>query len=167
MISCGHDLIYFEQVCSPNVVMQFARVAHATDFIYCYTILESNKRSEDRRVIPSVASAQTRPPSTGIRLMIGSGSIDAELNTFFPFDPYRLPKSNVYIQCVYREWSTVAIDEEDDEEEEFGDGERSDISRQWKIPQSSNYGSEEVLGESLGKMSISPIWPPVSSAHHA
>jgi RNA polymerase I-specific transcription initiation factor RRN3 len=100
--------------------------------------------------------------------MIG-GSINAELNTFFPFDPYRLPKSNVYIQCVYREWSTVAIDDEDDEEQEedYGDGERSDIgsSSQLKIPRSSNYGSEEVLGESLGKMSISPIWPPVSYAH--
>ncbi|KAE9409865.1 RNA polymerase I-specific transcription initiation factor RRN3, partial [Gymnopus androsaceus JB14] len=33
------------KVCSPNVASQFARVAHATDFLYCYTILESNRRS--------------------------------------------------------------------------------------------------------------------------
>jgi RNA polymerase I-specific transcription initiation factor RRN3 len=155
--------------------MQFARVAHAADFIYCYTILESNKRSEygppsmEGRVM-SVASALARPPPHPTVL---SGSINVELNAFFPFDPYRLPKSNVYIQAVYREWSTVAIDDEDEEEEEeedYGDGDRSDvgISGQLKILRSENHrGDEEGLGESLGKMSISPMRPSVHPSVHA
>jgi RNA polymerase I-specific transcription initiation factor RRN3 len=168
----------FGQVCSPNVVMQFARVAHATDFIYCYTILESNKRSEygpstmEGRVM-SVTSVPVRPASIAFHPIVLGGSINAELNTFFPFDPYRLPKSNVYIQAVYREWSAVAIDEEDDEDEEeedYGDGDPSDVgsSGQLKIPRSDNYGGDEDgLGESLGKMSISPMRPPVHTSLHA
>jgi len=139
--------------------MQFARVAHATDFIYCYTILESNKRSE-----PGPPNTEGHSASFATHPMVLGGSINAELNTFFPFDPYRLPKSNVYIQGVYREWSTVAIDDDDDDEEEEEDGERSNVGSSWqlKIPQPDNYGSdEEGLGQSLGKMSISPLRPPV------
>lgn len=41
------------KVCSSNVVMQFARIAHATDFLYCYTILDANKRSESAGPSPS------------------------------------------------------------------------------------------------------------------
>lgn len=108
--------------------MQFARVAHATDFIYCYTILESNKRSEygsnnaEGRVRPSLSSVQHRSGS-GIHPAILGRNVDAELNTFFPFDPYRLPKSNVYIQSVYREWSTVAIGEDDDDSDDSDEDE--------------------------------------------
>jgi RNA polymerase I-specific transcription initiation factor RRN3 len=94
--------------------------------------------------------------------MLG-GTINAELNTF-PFDPYRLPKSNVYIQTVYREWSTVAIDDDEDEDEDDDDVEGGTgcfgSSGQLKIPQSDSHGDDEVgLGESLGKMSISPMRP--------
>jgi RNA polymerase I-specific transcription initiation factor RRN3 len=34
------------KVCSSNVVNQFARIAHSTNFLYCYTILDVNKRAE-------------------------------------------------------------------------------------------------------------------------
>lgn len=160
--------------------MQFARVAHATDFIYCYTILESNKRSEygsnnaEGRVRPSISSLQHRSGS-GIHPTVLRGNVDAELNTFFPFDPYRLPKSNVYIQGVYREWSSVAIGEDDDEDEdedeededEDDDDEGLTSSGYLDIPRSEySVPDEGGLGESLGAMSISPARPrvPVSGA---
>jgi RNA polymerase I-specific transcription initiation factor RRN3 len=90
--------------------------------------------------------------------------INAELNTFFPFDPYRLPKSHAFIQGVYREWSSVAIEdeeeEEEEEEEELDRKERNEEgddknSRRLDIPR--NKENDGGLGESLGAMSISPL----------
>lgn len=107
--------------------MQFARVAQATDFIYCYTILESNKRLEytstpNATNSNSTSSASNQPASTSSTTAYvlnkpDSGGVTAELSTFFPFDPYRLPRSSVFIRDVYREWSSVAIDGESDDEE--------------------------------------------------
>ncbi|KAF8838365.1 RNA polymerase I-specific transcription initiation factor RRN3 [Paxillus ammoniavirescens] len=165
------------KVCSPNVVMQFARVAQATDFIYCYSMIEANKRSEYN---PSPGSLPLMPRGT-------EEFLHAELHTFFPFDPYKLPRSSSYIEGVYREWSSVAIggDEESDEEsgEESDDADEEDeegdawagvsannsrgtpttlVSGGLRIPGNSMQGSNsdaEGLGESFGGMSISPAQP--------
>ncbi|TFK43795.1 RNA polymerase I-specific transcription initiation factor RRN3 [Crucibulum laeve] len=157
------------KVCSANVVAQFARVARATDFIYCYTILESNKRSEYG------TSSDTRSNGCHSNLIhpsIFGEPVNAELNTFFPFDPYRLPRSNAYIQGVYRDWSSVSIDDED-EDDDSSDGDEDedsdeDSDREDKedltssgylsIPRSSFEKTRDDggLGESLGAMSISP-----------
>ncbi|KAG9317852.1 RNA polymerase I-specific transcription initiation factor RRN3 [Chiua virens] len=158
------------QVCSPNVVMQFARVAQATDFVYCHSIIDANRRSEYN---PSPGSLPL--------LMRGGGEelVSAELHMFFPFDPYKLPRSSAYIRGVYREWSSVAIggDEESDEEEEDveegdGNGEadkgdmyavspRAVTSSGLRIPGTSSETSADAdgLGESFGGMSISPAQP--------
>ncbi|KAF9814394.1 hypothetical protein IEO21_05128 [Rhodonia placenta] len=146
------------KICSANVVMQFARVAQATDFIYCYSIMESNRRSEYAPKLPTPA-------------LLGQ-SMHSELNAFFPFDPYRLPRSGSYIQAVYREWSSVAIDDDEDEdedEEQEDEGEedddddgtgRSQIPAQRIIVNGVRKEGEEDdadgLGESFGGMSISP-----------
>ena len=119
----------------------------------------------------SATSGSARQASAAPHPTVLGGSVNAELNAFFPFDPYRLPKSNLYIQAVYREWSTVAIDEdEEDDEEEDGDGDRSDVGSigQMHIPRSDNHGGDEDgLGESLGKMSISPMRLHIHSSVHA
>ncbi|EGO01992.1 hypothetical protein SERLA73DRAFT_159088 [Serpula lacrymans var. lacrymans S7.3] len=164
------------KVCSSNVVMQFARVAQATDFAYCYSILEVNKRSD-----------YNPTPGQRSRATIDGESLNAELNTFFPFDPYRLPKSSPYIQGVYREWSSVAIDEDDDEDDDDdddGDEEEEDIydiySDSLKSAEDNNHGltrsghlaipkpeplqnlsDADGLGESFGGMSISPAQPKI------
>ena len=148
--------------------MQFARVAHATDFIYCYTIMESNRRSDYAPTTPKNAGAQTakRPmfhPNT-----LGH-SMTTELNTFFPFDPYKLPRSGSYIQGVYREWSSVAIDEDEDEEDEEegdadgGEGAMEGSQREGILMVSGRDHVQEDeadgLGQSFGGMSISPHRP--------
>ena len=167
------------QVCSPNVVMQFARVAQATDFVYCYTILETNKRADI-----SLSAASIKPGNQASRESLSTSMtilhtkvlcepVNAELNTFFPFDPYRLPKSNAFIQDVYREWSSVAIDdEEDDSDDDDEDDEEPPLTepssegetytKNLPIPKGRPSAGQTLdendggLGASLGNMSISP-----------
>lgn len=155
------------KVCSPIVVMQFARVAHATDFMYCYTILDANKRSESANSSPSRGGSESLSKFSS-SILYEYKSNNAELNTFFPFDPCRLPKSNVFIQGVYREWESVAIhgeDDDDDEEDGDGDGDRDDkdicsikANHPIHISKTSTRVDEDDsgLGKSLGAMSISP-----------
>nr|GAT45355.1 RNA polymerase I-specific transcription initiation factor RRN3 [Mycena chlorophos] len=132
------------KVCSPNVVHQFARVAQATGFVYCYTILEANKR---------------------LALTTGS-AISAELNTFFPFDPYKLAKSGAFIQGIYREWSQVAIDDDDEDEDDSddeADAEDRYSSEGLDIPISRSMTMDDGgLGASMGAMSISPVRPMIA-----
>ena len=156
--------------------MQFARVAHATGFVYCYSIMDANRRSDYAPSPPSShphasgggASAAGRP-----RLMEHAASVASELNTFFPFDPYKLPRSGSYIQGVYREWSAVAIDEDDESDDEEDEHESGNSS----LPLSSySYdglssplafrpqrdSEADQLGASFGGMSISPAHAPIS-----
>ncbi|KDQ15362.1 hypothetical protein BOTBODRAFT_54658 [Botryobasidium botryosum FD-172 SS1] len=151
------------KVCSPNVVRQFARVAQSTDFIYCYSILETNRRTEYG--MPPSTPLHTnyqRPFTSSHAVMARDHTVVADLNTFFPFDPYRLPLSYRYIEGVYREWASVALDEDADDESEEGDEDEEE-----EAP----YGSPMVLGSveqpceaddlgrSFGGMSISPLRP--------
>jgi len=140
------------QHCAPNVVMQFARVAHATDFIYCFPILEANKRNSDGDPSQRTPARQTFvPPQT-----------DTELTTFFPFDPYKLPKSSRYIDGVYREWSVVAIGDDDDEDEDEDEDEGEDVGSARigvTIARTAPDPLADTLGVSLEAMSISPTRP--------
>ncbi|KAG6832183.1 hypothetical protein H0H92_004915 [Tricholoma furcatifolium] len=156
------------KVCSSNVVTQFARVAHATDFLYCYTILESNKRSDYGPANAEGYDSTNTPPRLSSALvpsMLDEGT-NPELTTFFPFDPFRLPKSHIYIRGIYREWSSVALDEDDeeDEEEEEEDEEVANAepeiasSHGLLIPRSKSAPEDDYgLGASLEGMSISPM----------
>ncbi|KAL4076424.1 RNA polymerase I-specific transcription initiation factor RRN3 [Scleroderma yunnanense] len=162
------------KICSLNVVMQFARIAQATGFIYCYSILEANKRSEYN---PSPGGVQVLPQT------VGGEFLEAELHTFFPFDPYKLPRSSSYIQGVYRDWSSVAIGDDEDEDEDEVDADDGSLDgnddRQSACGSAQNSLMSEVcgsgglgipnqprsssdpdgLGESFGGMSISPAQP--------
>lgn len=105
--------------------------------------------------------------------MVVSRPVDADLTSFFPFDPYKLPKSSSYIQGVYREWSSVAIDDDDeededeDEEEDYvndtDEGAEKEGTQRIRFgplnPSSHDDGDAGGLGESFGGMSISPIRP--------
>ena len=141
--------------------MQFARVAHATDFIYCYPILEANRRSEYAPSTPS-ASRNQHPSlrSSTINPAFLRNSVTSELNTFFPFDPYKLPRSSSYIEGVYREWSSVAIEDEDeDEDEDEGEGEEEGKEGISVSGLRSQEDETSELGLSFGGMSISPMRP--------
>lgn len=139
-----------------------------------------NKRSEyglnngEGRGHPSPSTNSHRSVSR-IHPSVLGGTVNPELNTFFPFDPYRLPKSNVYIQGVYRDWSSVAIDDDEEEDEDNGeeedeeeDDEHLGSSGYLSIPRSDNPDGDELgLGESLGAMSISPLRPSMPVQMHS
>ncbi|CAK5262552.1 unnamed protein product [Mycena citricolor] len=162
-----HSVLNPLKICSTNVVHQFAHIAQATDFVYCYTIMDANRRSEysassaDRQPSGLLTSASAMRFSAALL----SSGITAELNTFFPFDPYKLAKSGTYIQSIYREWSSVSLDEdEDDEEEEEEEDDGLEDRAGMDIPAviDSRASSEGLgLGESLGAMSISPVRPTI------
>lgn len=152
--------------------MQFARVAHATDFLYCYSIIEANKRSQYVSANTSGPHANVRNLRRFINPAVLGESVHTELNTFFPFDPYKLPRSGSYIDVVYREWSQVAIDDDEDDEDDEEEDEVPD-----EPPLSSSYDGHlnpipfdspapdaeaEKLGASFGGMSISPAHAPIS-----
>ncbi|KAF8605334.1 RNA polymerase I-specific transcription initiation factor RRN3 [Ceratobasidium sp. AG-I] len=115
------------KICATNVVQQFARISNSTGFVYCFSIVESNRRSD-------IAAAATPAPHSGTRLKIDprhtklsrDPALDVDLNAFFPFDPYKLPLSHTYVDGVYREWASVALEEDmdsDEEDEESEEGE--------------------------------------------
>ncbi|KAJ3980642.1 RNA polymerase I-specific transcription initiation factor RRN3 [Lentinula detonsa] len=157
------------KVCSPNVANQFARVAHATDFIYCFTILESNRRSD-------ASSCDGPAHQISLSALTHGLHLTSELNTFFPFDPYKLPKSGVYIQKVYRDWTSVAFDEEsdDDDTSDSDDSDEGENENEGTAHATSEFGvpisitvadgnlqgnadeSAPGLGVSFDAMSISP-----------
>lgn len=77
-----------------------------------------------------------------------------DLNSFFPFDPYRLPHSSSYIEGVYREWSSVAID--DGDEEGHDDDSDRDVENIEVATTAFDIPLIGELGCSFGGMSISP-----------
>jgi RNA polymerase I-specific transcription initiation factor RRN3 len=83
--------------------------------------------------------------------MVGDVALNANLDTFFPFDPYRLKKSQSWIDPIYREWASVAIDDDDEEEDSDEDAEEEHTT-QAKSEDETSKG----LGESFEQMSISP-----------
>jgi RNA polymerase I-specific transcription initiation factor RRN3 len=124
--------------------------------------MESNKRLE-------YGSNSPREQRPGVHLSASGTLFNAELNMFFPFDPYTLPKSNSYIQGIYREWSSVAIgddDDDDDDEEDEEDEERvaeevyvrEDVLHRRCLDIHRTISEDDKgLTTSLDAMSISPI----------
>lgn len=143
------------------MVQQFARVSNSTGFVYCFSILESNRRSD-------LATSEAPPPQNGTRLKINpkharllrDPALDVDLNAFFPFDPYKLPMSHSYIDDVYREWSSVALEEELDSDEE--DSQHGDQLQQLQEDGSSSDEDQSEVDESVpGRTSPGPAGIPI------
>ncbi|WRT67920.1 uncharacterized protein IL334_004894 [Kwoniella shivajii] len=121
--------------CNPTIVSTFAKVAHHTNFAYCFSIIEANQQSSHP---PRTTSSQNltlnnnNPSSTNnvvasikrTSSMIGSQTlprqarqmnIESGLDSYFPFDPYDLPRSKKFVERLYRTWSEVSIDNPNDE----------------------------------------------------
>lgn len=119
--------------CNPTITNTFAKVAHATGFAYCFSIIEANTHAHTHTP-RSEKRGNFRTPSTQPSLAAPRAArqtnIDAGLDSYFPFDPYDLPRSGEFIEPLYRTWDDVAVDlggdsDSDDSEEE---GEESDES---------------------------------------
>lgn len=113
------------KICSPSIVTQFARIAHHFQLLYVYPLLETNKRLRVTafRSIASLSNAQLG------REIRASDNLGYQLDAYFPFDPYHLPRSRHWIEGDYVEWRGIPgldddddsdsdMDEEDDEEDD-------------------------------------------------
>lgn len=114
------------KICAPEIVDEFARIAHHLQFMYIYPRLESNKRLR-----LSTAVASTRETSLTNR----HGERFHQLDAYFPFDPYQLPLSKRWLVGDYNEWKGLpglhdadvaqverdSSDEEDEEREDEDD----------------------------------------------
>ncbi|KAM0791979.1 hypothetical protein ACM66B_002740 [Microbotryomycetes sp. NB124-2] len=135
------------KVCAQPVVNQFASIAQKTSFMYCYHIMDANRRSSAREamsmapITPTNATHAPLPPSRANSNGEGISStprqllVAEEMDSFFPFDPFKLPLCASYIDDIYREWvpdddssmtsssndtESSSDDDDDDNEDETG-----------------------------------------------
>uniref|UniRef100_A0A1X7T6U9 Uncharacterized protein n=1 Tax=Amphimedon queenslandica TaxID=400682 RepID=A0A1X7T6U9_AMPQE len=74
------------KVCLGSVVELFASIMSKYEIVYCYSVIEENKRC----YLPVLTT-----PTSG----------NTSLETIFPFDPYHLKRSSKYLIGLYREWN--------------------------------------------------------------
>lgn len=110
------------KVCAPTIVSEFARITHLLEIIYIYPYLESNKRI---RIINN-----TPIDHRGTALTNSKSEEWKGLDAYFPFDPYKLPRSKRWLEGDYREWKPIpkpgAQDQDDESDSEEGEEESED-----------------------------------------
>ncbi|KAF8927092.1 hypothetical protein BGZ58_010640 [Dissophora ornata] len=158
------------KICSNNVVKQFARLSNTLNFMYIYPILEQNKRIFIPRM-PSVSNSGSGDGNgVGSNGQSHGAVLPHELETFFPFDPYRLRQSAPFMQGIYQEWEDDEEDDEDEDEEEDydeyeeegeeeGDFDENDEDLDYVGGYNEDQDDEELEGsmnKSILAMSISP-----------
>ncbi|KAJ6169185.1 hypothetical protein N7497_002028 [Penicillium chrysogenum] len=127
-----HKCIYSRlnplKVCSPAIVAEFARIAHHFQFLYVYPLLETNKRIRVTAFRNLSNLSDPRFSHVGREIRAGD-NVGYQLDAYFPFDPYQLPRSRRWLEGDYVEWrgipglddandSDSGVDESDDEEGE-------------------------------------------------
>lgn len=126
---------------------EFASLTSELQILFLFTILESNRRSTSNSPSATPSSPRIALPSSPIVLPSNDDSDGSEttaananksnhdskiipsdvLDTFFPFDPFHLPKSKRFIEGIYIEWKgSNDGDEESDNGDDFM-GERKEI----------------------------------------
>lgn len=96
------------KVCSPAIVAEFANIAHRHGLIYVYSRIETNKRL---RLSHFTSSPSDRTPGRETALSVKNDESYHQLDAYFPFDPYQLPRSKKWIEGDYVDWEGVPEDE--------------------------------------------------------
>ena len=107
------------KVCAPAIVAEFARIAHRVRIVYVYHLVETNKRIRLPQPIASVGQRETA---------LSSRKDDEwqRLDAYFPFDPYRLPRSKRWVEGDYRVWEGVPGEDDDGSDSEAESDEESE-----------------------------------------
>ncbi|KAJ1530564.1 hypothetical protein ONE63_005450 [Megalurothrips usitatus] len=87
------------KVCLPEIVKKFAAITRAYQLVYCNSVIERNSRN----TVPIIYSKNSFVPIDQTTLL---------LDTFFPFDPYRLLRSSSFINDHYNVYQDDDIPEE-------------------------------------------------------
>ncbi|KAF2836386.1 RNA polymerase I-specific transcription initiation factor RRN3 [Patellaria atrata CBS 101060] len=118
------------KICSPAIVTQFARFAHHLRFMYVFPLIETNKRIRfSRSVMSSARISGMGERETSLSTKRGDDAF--QLDAYFPFDPYSLPRSRRWLSSDYIEWKSIPglddsknnedIDEDDDDDDDDED----------------------------------------------
>ena len=114
------------KVCSPAIVSQFARMSQHLNFIYVFTILETNKRLR-MSTYRNIAALSDPRYSHVERETRAGDDLGYQLDAYFPFDPYQLPRSRRWLEGDYVEWRGIpGLDDRDDDDDSDDLGELSD-----------------------------------------
>ncbi|KAF3919543.1 hypothetical protein ABW20_dc0102025 [Dactylellina cionopaga] len=120
------------KVCSPTVVNQFADVANHFGLAYCFSIMERNKRGQLFSNSGTISSA---------------GRLEAtQLETYFPFDPFKLIITKAWVDPLYSQWEPVPGMKTDDGE--GGEGDEGDIDEGEEAEEGEDEEDEESSAES-------------------
>lgn len=105
------------KVCSPAIVTEFARIAHHLRFMYVYSLLESNKRLRMSTFRSITTLSDPRFSIVEREIRAGNDGGD-QLDAYFPFDPYQLPRSRRWLEGDYIEWRGIpGIDDQNDNDD--------------------------------------------------
>lgn len=127
------------KVCSPAIVSEFARISNHLDFLYLFSILEMNKRVRITSYRNLAAVADPRFSQVERETRAGD-DLGYQLDAYFPFDPYQLPRSRRWLDGDYVHWRGIAglhddqeddseaDDDDDDEDDDDDDGDGNDSS---------------------------------------
>ena len=87
------------KVCSPAITGEFAKLAHHVRFLYVFSILESNKRVRLGNIYvlrSSSGLSEIGRRETAMDRKLGEAHL--QLEAYFPFDPYQLPRSKRWVE---------------------------------------------------------------------
>ena len=119
------------KVCSPAIVNEFAKIANHFGVIYVFHLLETNKRLQLSRFHGAVCGDMTYSlPERETALSMRRDNASQQLDEYFPFDPYHLPRSKRWIEGDYREWEGIPglhDEKEDESDSEDDDEQESDL----------------------------------------
>jgi len=125
-----HQAIYSRlnplKVCSAAIVAEFARIAHHLRFLYLFSLLESNKRLRlsSHRGLAALTDLRFSQVERETRAGDDTGY---QLDAYFPFDPYQLPRSRRWLEGDYVQWRGIpGIDDEEGEDSDSAMGEEDE-----------------------------------------
>ena len=110
------------KICSPGIVTEFSRIVHHFNFLYVFSILETNKRL--RITAFRNLSALSDPRYSQVERELRAGDdLGYQLDAYFPFDPYQLPRSRRWLEGDYVEWRGIPGLHDQDDSDSDGDEE--------------------------------------------
>ena len=136
------------KVCSPAIVTEFARITNHLGIIYVFHLLETNKRLRLSQFGGSYRDGSAyNQPERETALSARKDESYQQLDEYFPFDPYHLPRSKRWIEGDYKEWKGIpgldddkVVESESESESEDDDDDESDVEE--------GVGSDELSSSS-------------------
>ncbi|KAG8623352.1 hypothetical protein KVT40_008328 [Elsinoe batatas] len=144
---CLHLSIFSQlnplKVCAQPIVKQFAAISTHLNFVFVASLMETNKkvRLSSFRTYGGSTQGTGAVAKRDNALMAKGGEGHHQLDAFFPFDPYRLQRSERWLEGDYNEWRApeglgtrravqkapdTVVEESEESEQDESEGEDSD-----------------------------------------